>query len=1268
MQEDLATLFEQGTPIEQDMPIQKTPNVSKNVSSNNEDLATLFEQGTPIEQNKPISDFDSIVTPEQPQQEIDPIDQHRPLDVDDETWNDVKSRVPKFLDTKASNPIMKSLLKDVGLTEDFKKIEEPSIIKNTAEAYKLKALNENIEMEYGDLKKLYDASVNGDKEAQDYLSEKQKTLNNEVVKALRIKGIEAFYDKGELWVAGIDEDGNEIAKSLDESTIKSIIAGFGASSGEMGGGISGAMAGASAGFKAGGFDPRKKLLGATVGGLAGGYAGSAIGKYADLLRATTELNKKLSAREYIEKSTAAGVADTIGAMGVGVVAKGVSKAVEPLEKLSQRAWTLYKSGNIQGAVKVVKDDYGLTDADIDTLFKNVSKDVEGLDELQGDDLLRAKLLAVVQQQDQGEGLIAEAIKKTPKGAMETSKEIATRAKEVLKYAESMGSKPSAIKKSVQSYEKAVGENYGEVRGLIDEALPNYKPDLDLASFSGTLKELNTRVIDPTVKEKITNLAESLSSQKVETVGDLIETRQLFNRFYGKNQSHFESKVDKETLMSIQKSIDSKIDEAMGTLPDEVSTGLKNAFTDAKKQYEEMFKTRDTATYISIFGKKGKGKGKTEAEIGRSLVKYSQSVDNDLEVVLSKLSPVQRVKSEFSIINELLSTSMGNTQAKSIDFNKLLEGINASKNTFKSDEAKQFIKNVEEFDKKFGKDVGLQKATEGVVAKEMNSIATSVIGKTKMLLASIQFKAIQRLAISDEGRRLSLQKSLEMALQKSRTPREFFFEASKIKGMPNADREALKKAVKDIGVQEAKLKEQATIQATKNEEAIAKAKVEKEARVAKVEAEAKQRWEAAIAEKAQEMKNRKANSQAQRAKDAAVVPIGGSEDEAKQAVKNVFAKNKSEESRIKNMSKADIEELDRLYAEEAKYKNMSKADKEELFRLDASESSQAFAKGVPELLGGTIAGVEQDEQGNITIDPEKFLMGVLGVSSIRGLNKAYKNSPKTQDKVEKALRSLAKDSTRVAGDMIEKINKQIGLNIEPNIVPAIKGSPNYKAISKTSLIKNDDGTPKIMYHQTSEDAAKLIKEGEFDISKGKARMSDDSVPDGIFFKPTEKDIGVGGKVQIPVYLDIKNPLIVKNREEIKSIINKVSSDYKNLGKQQELIDEKYSKILDVAENKYDKLAKESYDYKKMEYRKEAKGVMDKVSKEMDKILEEWGDAQKNIPTKSREIINKYLKDNNYDGMIIKEDKGSLGRSTETIIALDPKQVYGATKEFSKGAIK
>jgi hypothetical protein len=935
------------------------------------------------------------------------IDQHRPQNVDDDTWMDIKNRVSKFLgDYTPLGAVPKMVAGYAG--EAMQK--EGSQVK---EAMSVKSRLENIDFAYKDLADTMKSAV-GDKEAENTLKTKQNKLNDEVVGILKERGIEAYNDSGKLMVVTKDKDGNDELKDLDENVLDNVLGGFTASAGEVGGAIMGAAGGATTAQRA--LPPMSSLptrvVAGTIGAGIGGYTGATLGRATDLIRNAISLNKEIDAKEVVEKSLTAGTADVVGTAVVGAIGKGVSKAIEPLEKLSHRAWTLYKTGDIKGAVKVVKDDYKLSDSDIDALFKNVSKDVEGLDELQGDDLLRAKLLAVVQQQDQGEGLIAEAIKKTPKGAMETSKEIATRAKEVLKYAESMGSKPSAIKKSVQSYEKAVGENYGEVRGLIDEALPNYKPDLDLASFGGTLKELNTRVIDPTVKEKITNLAESLSSQKVETVGDLIETRQLFNRFYGKNQSHFESKVDKETLMSIKKSIDSKIDEAMSTLPDEVSTGLKNAFTDAKKQYEEMFKTKDTATYISIFGKKGKAKGKSEEQIGKALVKYSKAEDNDLEVVLSKLSPVQRVKSEFSIINELLSTSMGKTQAKSIDFNKLLEGINASKNTFKSDEAKQFIKNVEEFDKKFGKDVGLQKATEGVVAKEMNSIATSVIGKTKMLLASIQFKAIQRLAISDEGRRLSLQKSLEMALQKSRTPREFFFEASKIKGMPNSERIALKKAIKDIGVQEAKLKEQATIQATKNEEAIAKANAEKQARVAKVEAEARQRWEAAIAEKAQEMKNRKENSQAERAKNAAVVPIGGSEDEAKQAVKNVFAKTNKPQ-----YSKADIAELDRLDLE--------------------NEANQVFAKGAPELLSGTIAGVEQDEQGNITLDPAKFVMGVLGVSSIRGLNKAYKNSPKTQAKVEKALRSLAKDSTRVAGDMIEKINKQIGLNIEPRIVDDVK---------------------------------------------------------------------------------------------------------------------------------------------------------------------------------------------------------------------------------------
>ena len=268
-------------------------------------------------------------------------------------------------------------------------------------------------------------------------------------------------------------NGNDELKDLDENVLDNVLGGFTASAGEVGGAIMGAAGGATTAQRA--LPPMASLptrvTAGTIGAGIGGYTGATLGRATDLIRNAISINKEINAKDVVEKSLAAGTADVVGTAVVGAIGKGVSKAIEPLEKLSHRAWTLYKTGDIKGAVKVVKDDYKLSDSDIDALFKNVSKDVEGLDELQGDDLLRAKLLAVVQQQDQGEGLIAEAIKKTPKGAMETSKEIAARAKEVLKYAESMGSKPSAIKKSVQSYEKAVGENYGEVRGLIDEALP-----------------------------------------------------------------------------------------------------------------------------------------------------------------------------------------------------------------------------------------------------------------------------------------------------------------------------------------------------------------------------------------------------------------------------------------------------------------------------------------------------------------------------------------------------------------------------------------------------------------------------------------------------------------------------------------------------------------------------------------------------------------------------------------------------------------------------
>ncbi len=692
---------------------------------------------------------------------------------------------------------------------------------DVGKAMSMKASKDNLEFEFGDLKKMIDSGL-GDANATAQVQQKKDKLYTSLAKTLNDNDVEAFYKDGKIQIVTTGEDGKEKIIDLDENTMSTIGHGFLASGGEIAGGIGGAGTAAVAANRMMPpmATPIQRGVATTVAGLAGGYAGSTGGAVVDLIRDSLVLGKEIDGMDILSKATARGVADVTGATGMATVGKGISKGIiEPLKALSDRAWTLYKTGDIRGAVQVLKDDYDLTDEGIDAIFESVKKDIDGYDDLEGDDLLRAKLLAVVQQQSQGEGLISAAIERTPKGAMKTSQEIESRADEVLKSVQGKSNKASDIRADIGTYEQKVKDNYGEVKALINEASPNYKPTLDINSFKSTLDDVGNRVVDPQIKEKIINLSEVLANQPNRNIDDLIETRKLYNDFYGRNAKHFNNKNDKDALRGIIDTIDAEIDRGIDSIDGgTVSKQLKDSFTDAKSQYHEMFNTQDSKAYSNIFKE-----GADESDIAKGLTKYSRAVDGNLDNVLNKLPQEQRTKAEFSVISDILNDSMGSTKAKSIDFNGLLEKIDKSKGVLKSEEAQQFIKNIESFNKKFGQDVGLQKATEGVVSKEMNSIATSVIGKTKMMIAGIQFKAIQRLAMSEEGRRLSLQKSLEMAIQKSRTSKEFLIKASKIKGMPDTERQALKQAVKEIGEQEQIIKKEAFETQKKNKASVEQAK-------------------------------------------------------------------------------------------------------------------------------------------------------------------------------------------------------------------------------------------------------------------------------------------------------------------------------------------------------------------------------------------------------------------------------------------------------------
>lgn len=135
-------------------------------------------------------------------------------------------------------------------------------------------------------------------------------------------------------------------------------------------------------------------------------------------------------------------------------------------------------------------------------------------------------------------------------------------------------------------------------------------------------------------------------------------------------------------------------------------------------------------------------------------------------------------------------------------------------------------------------------------------------------------------------------------------------------------------------------------------------------------------------KAAQQKKKPLSPRAEEIQEASVIHIGGSEEEAALKVQQAFRKNKTEEARIKSYSKEDIEELTRMQNEEilsTKPKDFSDED--------WLEANAMFAKFGDNITAGMIAGISEDEDGNITLDPEKFVLGLGGYTALKQLVKS-----------------------------------------------------------------------------------------------------------------------------------------------------------------------------------------------------------------------------------------------------------------------------------------
>ena len=211
--------------------------------------------------------------------------------------------------------------------------------------------------------------------------------------------------------------------------------------------------------------------------------------------------------------------------------------------------------------------------------------------------------------------------------------------------------------------------------------------------------------------------------------------------------------------------------------------------------------------------------------------------------------------------------------------------------------------------------------------------------------------------------------------------------------------------------------------------------------------------------------------------------------------------------------------------------------------------------------------------------------------------------------------------------------------------------------KDSKVRDAEGNLLVMYHQT---------DGEFtvfDTNHKGAGTGDDETPFGIFLKRTSRDIGVRGKKQMELYADIKNPLRVRDREELVGRLRELSAEYAKLKNESTQVDKNYSAKFEEAKNAFRDFlsgwrknnpnapARAAYD---------AEGF-DAAFDAEDNVVKEWTRAKDDLALQAKTAINKALQDNGYDGIILENDKGSWGRSTEAYIALDASQVKNTTNK-------
>lgn len=206
----------------------------------------------------------------------------------------------------------------------------------------------------------------------------------------------------------------------------------------------------------------------------------------------------------------------------------------------------------------------------------------------------------------------------------------------------------------------------------------------------------------------------------------------------------------------------------------------------------------------------------------------------------------------------------------------------------------------------------------------------------------------------------------------------------------------------------------------------------------------------------------------------------------------------------------------------------------------------------------------------------------------------------------------------------------------------------------SKVVNEDGTPRIIYHQTA---------AEFNVFSNAnplAGRNDSETPNGFFAKDNDADIGVGGNKQMALYGDMKKPLHFKDRAEAKTWYSEHIDGYKGLTEKLNKLDEEYQSKYDAQETANDEYYEQNYEAYVADDAEVTKKILENEDK-LDDILEQWKDTTDTIRGELRELLDSYFieNDSGYDGIILDFDGRRKGENVKSYIFFKNTQLKSAT---------